>query len=85
MVISQELQLGAPQCLSPAQWCVTSNLWRSDQGLPWHHGLLENSSLQSGGGPDALGGSEVSVLLAGWGLNCTWELIFLDRRVELVF
>lgn len=85
MVISQELQPGAPHCLSPARWFVTSNLWRNGQGLPWHHGLLEYYSLQSGGGPDALGGSEMSTLLAGLGLNCAWELIFLDWRVELVF
>lgn len=43
MVISRELQPGAPCCLNPAQWWwfVTSNLWRSGQGLPWHHELLE--------------------------------------------
>lgn len=58
---------------------MTSNLCRSGQGLPWHRGLPENSGLQSRGDPDALGSSAGSVLLAGVGLNCAWELILLEE------
>ena len=36
-----------------------------DRGLPWHRGPLEDPSLQSGEGPDALGDSGNN-RVAGW-------------------